>query len=62
MDKNPAVVNQKLWYFDAEKPTNKSHLLEWIIKSRLQAKLLLGILVSQSVFLTTDIHQSRPFL
>ena len=44
MDKNPAVVNQISRYFDAEKPTNKSHLPELIIKSRLQqAKLLLGI-------------------
>ena len=49
MDKNPAVVNQKPRYFDAEKPTYKSHLLESIIKSRLQAKLLLGISSSQSV-------------
>ena len=61
MDKNPAVVNQKPRYFDAEKPTNKSHLLELIIRSRLPAKLLLGIPVSPASSQPTSFSPG-PFL
>ena len=61
MDKNPAVVNQYPRYFDAEKPANKSHLLESHHKIKVASETIIGHF-SQFGFLTTDIIQPRPFL
>ena len=61
MDKNPAVVNQKPRYFDAEKPTNKSHLAGAHHKIKVASETIIGH-SSQSGFFTTDINQLRPFL